>query len=154
MDKVTDVIEYVMAESIASDRCDDSDGKNKKSSENNDIVESKADCNTVNKSQLEKIDLAEEFSEMPSYAERYPLGHSSQEKSQSQTVLGVTTNLKYPSPAMAQPITVGDRVTIDDCPGHWSWASPFTVIAIEGNMAALEMVNEMVEMSRLEKCQR
>ena len=46
-------------------------------------------------------------------------------------------------------ITVGDRVTIEDCPGHWSWASPFTVEAIGGGMVKLEMVSELVEVSRL-----
>ncbi|MBW4532495.1 MAG: hypothetical protein KME09_01015 [Pleurocapsa minor HA4230-MV1] len=51
-----------------------------------------------------------------------------------------------------QEIAVGDRVTISDCPGHWSWASPFTVRAIESNLVALELVDELIEMSRLKKC--
>ena len=51
-------------------------------------------------------------------------------------------------------IKVGDRVTIDDCPGHWSWASPFTVEAIGGEMVKLEMVSELVEIARLSKCLR
>ena len=38
---------------------------------------------------------------------------------------------------------------IEDCPGHWAWASPFTVEAIEGKMAKLEMVGELVEINRL-----
>ena len=41
-------------------------------------------------------------------------------------------------------ITVGDRVIVEDCPGHWSWASPFTVEAINGEYAKLEMVSELV----------
>jgi putative DNA primase/helicase len=49
-------------------------------------------------------------------------------------------------------LRVGDRVTITDCPGHWSWASPFTVRAIESNLVALELVDELIEMSRLKKC--
>ena len=32
-----------------------------------------------------------------------------------------------------------------------SWASPFTVEAIDGEMASLEMVNELVDIARLEK---
>ncbi len=48
-------------------------------------------------------------------------------------------------------IAVGDRVTVSDCPGHWSWASPFTVEAIKGEMVKLEMVGEMVEIERLSK---
>ena len=46
-------------------------------------------------------------------------------------------------------ISVGDKVTISDCPGHWSWASPFTVEAIDNNYAKLEMVFELVEIERL-----
>ena len=143
MDKVMGVIDSVMAESLASYECDDSDGIFKKSSENNDIVESKADCNTVNKSQLEKTDSAEEFSIM--------LSHTSQKESESQMVLGVTDTLVYPSPAINSAITVGDKVTIDDCPGHWSWASPFKVQAIDGEMVKLEMIEELVGIGRLEK---
>ena len=61
----------------------------------------------------------------------------------------MTANLKYPSSAINSPITVGDKVTISDCPGHWSWASPFTVERIENEMVKLEMIEELVEMSRL-----
>ncbi|NJK55960.1 MAG: hypothetical protein HC939_08150 [Pleurocapsa sp. SU_5_0] len=43
-----------------------------------------------------------------------------------------------PSRRVKSGITVGDRVEISDCPGHWSWASPFTVEAIEGEMVKLE----------------
>ena len=46
-------------------------------------------------------------------------------------------------------ISVGDCVTVEDCPGHWSWASPFTVEAIDGEWAKLEMVGELVEIERL-----
>ena len=46
-------------------------------------------------------------------------------------------------------ISVGDRVLIDDCPGHWAWASPFTVEAINGECAKLEMVSELIEINRL-----
>ena len=51
-------------------------------------------------------------------------------------------------------ITVGDKVEIEDCPGHWSWASPFTVEAIGGGMVKLEMVSELVQIARLSKCLR
>jgi putative DNA primase/helicase len=40
---------------------------------------------------------------------------------------------------------------IDDCLGHWAWASPFTVEAIDGEMVKLEMVGELVEIKRLER---
>ena len=46
-------------------------------------------------------------------------------------------------------IAVGDRVKVSDCPGHWSWAAPFTVEAINGEWAKLEMVRELVEVNRL-----
>ena len=49
-------------------------------------------------------------------------------------------------------ITVGDRVSIKDCPGHWNWASPFTVEAIGGGMVKLELVSELVKIARLSKC--
>jgi putative DNA primase/helicase len=53
-----------------------------------------------------------------------------------------------------EEICVGDRVEILDCPSHWLWASPFTVRAIDGEMASLEMVDELIEISRLQKCQK
>ncbi|MGL5938868.1 MAG: DNA primase family protein [Waterburya sp.] len=53
--------------------------------------------------------------------------------------------------SISQEIEVGDRVTISDCPGHWNWASPFRVEAIEGDWVALEMVDDLIEMSRLQK---
>ena len=135
-----------MAETIDNDECDRCDGIFKKSSENNDNVESKADCNTVNEGQLEKTDLVEEFSILPS--------HPTSKETQSHTVVDVTDTLVAPSSAINSPITVGDGVTIFDCPGYWSWASPFTVVEIEGNMAALEMVDELIEIGRLERYQR
>jgi putative DNA primase/helicase len=51
-------------------------------------------------------------------------------------------------------IEVGSRVNILDCPAHWLWASPFTVRAIESEMVALEMVDELIEIGRLQKCQK
>ena len=51
--------------------------------------------------------------------------------------------------ASREVIAVGDRVEISDCPGHWSWASPFTVEGISGEMVKLEMVGELVELKRL-----
>ena len=48
-------------------------------------------------------------------------------------------------------ITVGDKVTVEECPGHWSWASPFTVEAMEGEMVKLEMVGELVEINKLSR---
>lgn len=51
----------------------------------------------------------------------------------------------------SEEICVGDLVTISDCLGHWLWASAFTVQATESNLVALEVVDELIEMSRLEK---
>ena len=159
IDKVMDVMDCVMAETIGSDRCDGNDGKNKKLSENNDNVEILVECNTPNESQELKndgegragsprlsnrhVDSVEEFLKMPS--------HSSQNKAESHTVVGVTDTLVHPSLSINSPITVGDKVTIFDCPGHWSWASPFTVEAIEGEMVKLEMIEELVGIGRLKK---
>ena len=126
---------------LPSDECYGSDGISKKSSENNDNVEIKADCNTVKEGQESKTDSVDEFSEMPS--------HPTSKEAQSQTVVGVTDTLVEPSPAINSAITVGDKVTIDDCPGHWISFSPFTVEAIEGDMAKLGMIEELVEIGRL-----
>ena len=146
MEKVMDVMDYVMGESIVGDECDGDDGIFKKFSENNDGGEIKVECNTVNEGQESKNDLAEKFSEMPS--------HTSQKEPESQTVLNVTDTSTHPSSVINSPITVGDKVTIFDCPGHWSWASPFSVEAIEGEAVKLEMVDEMLEIGRLEKCSK
>lgn len=139
MDKVTMVMNYAMTKTIDSERCDDGDGRIKKSLNNEDSVESKTKRNTENSRQTE-------FLEMPSYAERYPLGHRSPKESQAQRGQATTDNQSV--------ITVGSRVTITDCPGHWSWASPFTVRAIEGDWVALELVDELIEIGRLQKCQK
>ncbi|WP_052056024.1 phage/plasmid primase, P4 family [Myxosarcina sp. GI1] len=51
-----------------------------------------------------------------------------------------------------EEISVGDRVIIEECPWNWSWAQPFQVLAIEGNMVALELVDELVHINRLQIC--
>ena len=152
MDKVTNVlkdtaphmIDYVMDESIDSDGCDECpkgyrsayDGIIKKSPEFNNNVKSPSKCNTETEQGLNKRVISDKVLNMPS--------PESKKKGQSQIQQRVTDN--------HFAITVGDRVEIADCPGHWSWASPFTVEAIDGEMVALEMVNELIEMERLEKC--
>ena len=70
---------------------------------------------------------------MPSYP--------SQELAQSYEGQGVMDN--------RNAITVGDKVTIDDCPGHWISFSPFKVEAIEEGMVKLEMVSELIDIDRL-----
>ena len=168
MDKVTDVIDYVMDESIDGDECDDCDGRNKKRTahapsqgacgrsksspglENSvkarksvaevpsveDIEqENKVGCNTKNEGDLESKEILDKVSQMPS-----PL---SRNKTRTQTQQEVTND--------RLAITVGDLVTVNECPGHWSWASPFTVEAIDGEMVKLEMVGELIEIDRLEK---
>ena len=77
-------------------------------------------------------------------AKRYPLGQSSHKQGKSHTEQTVRDD--------QSAITVGDRVTVSDCPGHWSWASPFTIEAINGEWAKLEMVGELVEIGRLSRC--
>jgi putative DNA primase/helicase len=136
MDKVTDIIDHMMDESTDGDECDEYDGKNEKSSNNQNKVGCESECNTIIEGIDKKKEISSEFLKMPSYA--------SQKKAQSQAEHDIKDN--------QSAITVGDRVTVEDCSGHWSWASPFTVQAIEGEMAKLEMVDELIEMSLLEKC--
>ena len=133
MDKVTDVIDYVMDESTISDGCDECDGKSKNSSKTKNNVEDKVACNTKTERDLAKKTTLDKVSQMPSQL--------AQEEAESQRGQEVIDSLSA--------IKVGDRVTIEDCPGHWSWASPFTVEAIGGGMVKLEMVSELVEVSRL-----
>ena len=133
MDKVIDVIDRVMDETVASDECDGCDGIIKKSSNNQARVKSKTERNTKNERILEEKETSNEVLNMPSQVE--------QSESQSHT--------EYKVEEVQSAITIGDRVVIDDCPGHWSWASPFTVEAMDGGMAKLEMVEELVEIERL-----
>ncbi len=126
MDKLSSVMDCVMDESIDSDECDECDGKNKKSDKLENQVKSQTDCNT-------KEDPKVECSKMP-------LRNLPTEKP-TPTKQNVTD-----SPSA---IKVGDRVVVEDCPGHRSWASPFTVEAIDGEMVKLEMVGELVELKRL-----
>ncbi|BAZ47329.1 phage/plasmid primase, P4 family protein (plasmid) [Chondrocystis sp. NIES-4102] len=144
MDKVTDMMDYVMDKSLNDDECDGCpkgyrsayDGILKKSSNNQNKVKCGSECNTTIEGVEKKKERSHKFLDMPSYAE--------QRESQIQVEQGISNDYSA--------ITVGDRVEISDCPGHWSWASPFTVGAIDGQMVALEMVNELIEMERLEKC--
>ena len=133
MDKVMDVMELVMDESINSDGCDGCDGKKQKSLKTEDSVKTKTECNTKNEADLEKKETGKKFSEMPSLRSRQQAkSHTEQDLADSQFT-----------------ITVGDLVTVEDCPGHWSWASPFTVEAIEDDLVKLEMVSELVKIDRL-----
>ena len=136
MDKVTDVIDYVMDESVAGDGCGECDSKNKNFSKIKNDVENKVACNTKTERDLEKKTTLDKVSQMPSQL--------AQEEAEFQRGQEVNDSLSA--------ITVGDRVTVEDCPGHWSWASPFTVEAIGGGMVKLEMVSELVEIARLSKC--
>ena len=125
MDKVTDVMEYVMDETIDGDEFDGCDGIFQNSSKIENKVNTEIDCKTNNQKHK---------------------GHSCvpmQQKQERQQELS-----KMPSPKAKIAMTVGDRVTVDDCPGHWSWASPFTVEAVDGDLVKLEMVRELVEIER------
>jgi putative DNA primase/helicase len=123
MDKVTDVMDCVMDESIGSDRCDGCDGKFKKSPEFRNSAENESECNT-------------------------------QQQSNSESNNDLEQSLIKNFQDECLPITVGDRVEINDCPAHWNWASPFTVEAIEGEMVKLYMVGELVDLSRLVVCKK
>ena len=54
IDKVTDVMDFVMGEYFVSDEYDECDGKNKKSPELENKIESGARCNTQSEGQKEK----------------------------------------------------------------------------------------------------
>ena len=136
MDKVTDVMECVMDETVDSDEFDNCDGKNENSLETKSNVEGEANCSTKNDDSLESQKTLEEVSRMPS--------HPSRDKTPTQTEPGNDYN--------HSAITVGDFVTVDDCPGHWDWVSPFKVEAIEVDLVRLEMVDQPIEISRLQKC--
>jgi putative DNA primase/helicase len=126
MDKVKDVIVTVMDETIDSDECDGCDGIFQKSSNNQIKAKTQVQCSTEKQVDNELEEQIQEKVETPSeYKETDSDGST---------------------------IVVGDRVTLDDCPGHWSWASPFTVEEIEGEMVKLEMVGELVDLNRLSKC--
>ena len=129
IDKVTDVMDFVMGEYFASDEFDECDGKNEKSPELENNGKSETACNTKN----EDNEISSEFLKMPS--------HPSQKSAQSESRQSVMdTQLA---------VTEGDKVTVNDCPGHWLWASPFTVESIDGNLVKSQMVNELVEIERL-----
>jgi putative DNA primase/helicase len=123
MDKVTDVMDCVMDESIDSDESDGCDGKFKKSPEFRNSAENESECNT-------------------------------QQQSNSESNNDLEQSLIKNFQDECLPITVGDRVEINDCPAHWNWASPFTVEAIEGEMVKLYMVGELVDLSRLVVCKK
>ena len=133
MKKVTNMMDCVMDESIASDECGGCDGKNEKSPELENNEKSETGCNMLKEKRKEKTEILEEFFTMPS--------QSSPEEAQSHDGHNITD--------IQLAITVGDKVTLKDCPGHWSWASPFTVEEIEGEMVKLEMVGELVEINKL-----
>ena len=146
MEKVTlalewgDVIDYVMSENIDSDGCDGCDGKNEKSPGLESSVESKVNCNTNDREDLEKKEISQEFLKMPSQA--------SHEQGKSHIDRSVTDSSE-PSQVVKSAIKVGDKVVVENSPSYWSWASPFTVQSIEGEMVKLEMVNELLKISRL-----
>ena len=95
MDKVTDVIDYVMDESTDSDKCDGCDDKNEKSPELENSVKNKVGCNTKDEGDLESKEILDKVSQMPS-----PL---SRNKTRTKTQQEVTND--------RLAITVGDLVT-------------------------------------------
>jgi hypothetical protein len=112
----------MMDETFVNHNCDERDGILKKSLNNEDTVETKIECNTK---QQPKKELNVKCLET--------LKHKPLDVKDGDSLR----------------IVVGDKVTIDNCLGHWNWASPFTVEGIEGEMVKLEMVGELVETERL-----
>lgn len=49
------------------------------------------------------------------------------------------------------PLKVGDRIWWDNCPGHCHSMNPFTIIAINGDMASLDVYSKPVPMSQLRR---
>ena len=133
INKVTDVMNYVIDETADSEECEECDGKNEKSPQFNDRDKYQTNCNTVIEDEKKKQQTSNEFFKMPS--------RLVSREDRTQTELDVEDS--------RSAITVGDKIKIFDCPGHWSWASPFTVEAINGKMVKLEMVSEYVEIDRL-----
>ena len=132
MKKVTDAMEYVMDGMTASDECDGYDGKNQKSSELKNSPKTESECNTQSEVEKEKKEISKEFLKMPSHGSRYPLEPT------------VMDSLNV--------VTVGSKVTISNCPGHWASFSPFTVEDINGRVVKLEMIGDLVDINRLCKC--
>jgi putative DNA primase/helicase len=126
MDKVKDVMVTVMDETIDSEGCDGCDGIFDSFANNQIKAKTQVQCSTEKQVDNDKEEQIQEKVETK--------GEYKETDSDGSTIV------------------VGDRVTLDDCPGHWSWASPFTVEEIEGEMVKLEMVGELVEMNRLDKC--
>ena len=146
MDKVTDMMDYVMgeaglalapdgdasfpAETIDSDECYGCDGifqkrtahapsqgacgRSKPSDKLENNVESETGCNTTIEGVEKKKERSDKFLNMPSQVE--------QEVAIAHTAIGVT-DTHDPSPSLIPAVTVGDRVEISDCPGHWSWGA-------------------------------
>ena len=133
MNKVMDIIDYVIDESIDGDECDECDGIFEKSLKSKNNVKIEFGCNTNNEDSLLETEKIEKVSNMP--LQLLP------KQAQTKTQREVKNN--------QLAITIGDKVTVEDCPGHWSWASPFTVEAIEGKLVRLEMVGELIEIERL-----
>ena len=107
-------------------------------------TEIKIECNTSNELTKEKKEISDKVLNVPSL----PSPKQLQTKVDKE-VRVVRDNSSKPSLSEESTISVGDRVEIEDCPGHWSWASPFTVEAIDGQWAKLEMVSELVEIKKL-----
>jgi hypothetical protein len=138
MDRVTDIIVTVMDEIIDDDECDVGDGIIKKSSKSKNQAKPLSKCNTSNQEQKSEKEILKKVLEMPS--------SSSQQEARSHTGQDIEDS--------QSTITVGDLVTVENAPSYWSWASPFTVRAIESEMVALDMVDELIEIGRLQKCQK
>ena len=142
MDKVTAVMDSVMDQTTDSDECNGADPISENSPGlKNDEVTSFA-CNRINQLPPEP---------------REDLGNNpSPDQTQSPERETVTDTSDHLLPAVIESVTedisVGDKVTIENCPGHWLWAQPFEVLSIEGDLAALDLVSELVEIRSLKRC--
>ncbi|MDJ0590000.1 MAG: phage/plasmid primase, P4 family [Pleurocapsa sp. MO_226.B13] len=97
MNKLSDVMDYVMDKSIDGDGCDGSDSNFEKSSKNCSLVESPTESNTKKGSETE-------CSQIDSPPKDNETGGQTEQGDQDEL----------------SAIAVGDRVTISDCPGHWA----------------------------------
>ena len=131
MDKVSLAIKTVMDESTDGKGCDD---KIENSDKSENSVEVKSEYNTKNL----QTDVKPDYRDCP----KGLASHRAPRTSEADRDLGRLENID-------SVIAVGDRVTVEDCPGHWLWAQPFEVETIEGDLAKLEMVEELIEIDRL-----
>ena len=165
IDKVTDVMDYLIDESLDNDECDERDSKNQLFPKLENSVEIKVGCNTKTENIERRKKISDEVfnksiaqaawqriravrpSDWESFAFRAACLDFKMPSQLSQNKTQVKIEEEVAENQLA--ITIGDRVIIEDAPSYWLWASPFTVESIDGNSVKLEMVSQLVEIERL-----